>query len=183
MKDSERERAMNNELYHHGILGQKWGIHNGPPYPLSYQFSEKPPKYKTDNGDYVYSKGSIFGHFGEGSFRYPIYLYTNQKDRDIYKKYLDRPEEHIYRSKKNIKIPNEVSQIVELYKYTKDEKVLENPYEYWKDNINQGGKISDGFIKHMKIKGYDALVDIRNAGIVSEDPILLLEPKKFLKEV
>jgi hypothetical protein len=24
----------NNELYHHGILGQKWGRKNGPPYPL-----------------------------------------------------------------------------------------------------------------------------------------------------
>ena len=22
------------ELYHHGIQGQKWGIRNGPPYPL-----------------------------------------------------------------------------------------------------------------------------------------------------
>lgn len=25
----------NNELYHYGILGQKWGRMNGPPYPLS----------------------------------------------------------------------------------------------------------------------------------------------------
>ena len=24
-----------NELYHHGILGQRWGKKNGPPYPLS----------------------------------------------------------------------------------------------------------------------------------------------------
>lgn len=23
-----------NELYHHGIKGQKWGVRNGPPYPL-----------------------------------------------------------------------------------------------------------------------------------------------------
>lgn len=24
------------ELYHHGIKGQKWGVENGPPYPLDY---------------------------------------------------------------------------------------------------------------------------------------------------
>lgn len=25
----------NNELYHHGRLNQRWGVKNGPPYPLS----------------------------------------------------------------------------------------------------------------------------------------------------
>lgn len=28
-----------NELYHHGVKGQKWGVTNGPPYPLSDDIS------------------------------------------------------------------------------------------------------------------------------------------------
>lgn len=29
------------ELYHHGIAGQKWGVSNGPPYPLSSEKHER----------------------------------------------------------------------------------------------------------------------------------------------
>lgn len=28
------KRIMNNTLKHHGVKGQKWGVRNGPPYPL-----------------------------------------------------------------------------------------------------------------------------------------------------
>lgn len=31
--------SRNAELYHHGIKGQKWGVHNGPPYPLDSDVS------------------------------------------------------------------------------------------------------------------------------------------------
>ena len=30
-----------NELYHHGIKGQHWGVRNGPPYPLNKRLSNK----------------------------------------------------------------------------------------------------------------------------------------------
>lgn len=29
-----RPTVSSDELYHHGIRGQKWGKRNGPPYPL-----------------------------------------------------------------------------------------------------------------------------------------------------
>jgi len=39
MKEKEvinmKIRKINNDIYHHGIKGQSWGVKNGPPYPLS----------------------------------------------------------------------------------------------------------------------------------------------------
>lgn len=42
-----------NYLAHHGILGQKWGVKNGPPYPLGasdHNASERKAGYKKSIG-------------------------------------------------------------------------------------------------------------------------------------
>lgn len=40
------------ELYHHGVDGQKWGVKNGPPYPIERggNKSSGKRKYRTDKG-------------------------------------------------------------------------------------------------------------------------------------
>lgn len=69
-------------IYHHGILGQKWGVRNGPPYPLSggsYTESEKKQilkKRKARNS--IYNKR----HFDEVLRRDKTTLSTLSYDRD-----------------------------------------------------------------------------------------------------
>lgn len=49
----------NNELYHHGILGQRWGHRNGPPYPLDagdHSASEKKAGWRKSLGKSAGSK-------------------------------------------------------------------------------------------------------------------------------
>lgn len=170
----------NEELYHYGVKGMKWGVRRKT---INTTLTQNTPKLKDSNGDYIYKKGTVMGRYGKQKLdNVPMYLFTNEKDKQVYKKRMGG-EEQKFVLKKTIKIPTETNQLIELYKYTKDKRVIQDPYYYWKENINQGGKIADGYFKHMTNLGYSALVDVRNSGIVSDDPIILLHPKKYLDEV
>lgn len=73
---------MLNELYHHGILKQKWGVRNGPPYPLhggDYSPAEKKAIYKQrDNKNSIYNKK----HFDEVLSKDKTVLSTLSRSKD-----------------------------------------------------------------------------------------------------
>lgn len=145
------------------------------------KLSEHSPRVTDKRGFFVYKKGTVVGRFGKQDIDegFPMYLYTNRKDRDVYeRRYLGREEQTFYLGK-DIRVPSVKQQIVELYNFTKDPYVLDEPFEYWRDHINQGGNIADGYFRYMESNGYDGLIDYRNAGLEINDPILILNPKKM----
>lgn len=76
--------SRNAELYHHGIKGQKWGVRNGPPYPLgsgkeSFKYSKK--KYEND-----ISEAAQFILNKEKKYHDEYF------ESDIYKKIIDQRE-------------------------------------------------------------------------------------------
>lgn len=92
---------MNDFLAHHGIIGQKWGVRNGPPYPLKgvsvkkrhYSLQDKGEKhYRIKKGDEIqtlsYDKDRI-------------------KDTDMYFATLTKKDKDFYTAYFNRKIPND----------------------------------------------------------------------------
>ena len=56
------------ELYHHGILKQKWGVRNGPPYPLrggDYTPAQRKASRKRKEGVLVPLFIEVHHHVGE----------------------------------------------------------------------------------------------------------------------
>lgn len=87
-----------NDIQHHGVLGQRWGKRNGPPYPLSsgkHSASEKKAgweksisKYKKPNTGQkrIIKKGTNFQRIGAANEKEEGVTYTSHKkeDNEIY---------------------------------------------------------------------------------------------------
>lgn len=102
------------ELYHHGILGQRWGVRNGPPYPLGggdyTQTERKAILRKRKSRHNIYNKR----HFDEVLRAEKTTLSTLSYDRDRLKNadmfYAahDKYDKHLYNALFNKKVPQTI---------------------------------------------------------------------------
>lgn len=85
-------------LKHHGIKGQKWGVSNGPPYPLSYSAhneSEKKANWTSslDKGDIRVKKGTSISRisaYDESNSKGTTYATYLKSDTNYYKSFFGR---------------------------------------------------------------------------------------------
>ena len=101
------------ELYHHGIKGQKWGKKNGPPYPLSGGDSsiseqkairaerrKKNSIYNKKHYDKVVKKGTSFSTLS--------YDPNRTKNADMFYATYEKLDKHLYNAAFNRPIPREI---------------------------------------------------------------------------
>lgn len=189
------------ELRHHGILGQKWGVRNGPPYPLSggdYTPSQrKAISNKRKSGNSIYNKK----HFDEvlKVDKTTLSTLSYDKDRDFYNFVTDRERMQGYfvNDKYKFKGYREAAAVLGKmrepdYKPTSDD--LQTVYRMFnyvipydgqgdsrkgRDMYNQRTK----FFHACKEAGYGAVLDTNDAiygGFKAKSPIIVFDMEQVV---
>lgn len=79
---------MANYIIHSGILGQKWGVRNGPPYPLAPEQKSKSEKTKNrQDKRWIKKNDKKIRRYAEGQTREAMKRYDKEELRNKYNKY------------------------------------------------------------------------------------------------
>lgn len=140
-----------NSFLHHGIEGQKWGVRNGPPYPLDSQsdsdYKQHKQELKEEKKYYKHKEGEKYNPWTKLSGYYhkhngiDIFGERVKKDENEKLKFIS-PEESMSRRKKEKEIANGLNK-KELNKYIKDafsgdySKQLYDSLEWYESEVDE----------------------------------------------
>lgn len=183
-------------LIHHGIKGQKWGVENGPPYPLNakdYSALEKKMNRLDKTSNVVNNRASViknyyktsYGEKGSTTFVNDR-LSWQRKDEDKFNKSLKDVKNYISKLKNSESYSNnkDAQKIFKQYEKSINE-LVKNTSLLPKAFYNQGTKVDRGMRTGAALFGV-AGMGISQANVngeltrMFEDPALLKEWNKYV---
>lgn len=179
-----------NELYHHGILGQKWGVQNGPPYPLSRDVStgsslKSNNKKKTKEYSKQFKSGNV-GSFGKSKDNNILYITgisgsgKSTLARSYHNKNTNIIHLDLYLEKENSKSNDRDKEFDNYLKkngFNTDKLYDLNPKERYKNIDKFAEKLLQDFSKEQYIKGKRVVVE----GVQLSDDTMFPD-KSFFKD-
>lgn len=162
------------EFYHHGIKGQKWGVRNGPPYPIDNKMLKKGTRLasmstKYESGtDYKNNDKWMYTYNPDDEWDSAVYKGPFLKYKVLYQG-AKFAVEHQYEVVKDLKMPTKqerIDEFISLYSKKKDIVVadLESVYNMMKQyglSIETGNKDVD--VRNLKTNAdHEAAYEIFN---------------------
>lgn len=117
---------MYNELYHHGVKGQQWGVRNGPPYPIEDKVLRKGTRLNSvssfkPSSDYMNSGRWMYTYRPEDKWDRAIYTGPFATYLTIRRgaKYI---KEHEFETVRDLKMPTKSERLKEFSDLLEDKK-------------------------------------------------------------